>query len=121
MAFRWRADSGPIHNAGWDLTFLHPKEQGAKPYCLHYDDCITAGCIRTERKNFINAELQVNGLIEGVSYLIRSICLFPITTAADGNFCNIFLNFQKIRYDTGRRFSMKYHALFVIYEKVARF
>ena len=46
----------------------------------------------------------------------------PIPTVADDKFCNIFPNFQKkqgmISYET---ILMQYHALFVIFEKAAKF
>ena len=47
----------------------------------------------------------------------------PNTTAADNEFCNIFSNFQKkIRFVISiELFLMKYHALFVILEKAAKF
>ena len=46
----------------------------------------------------------------------------PITTAADDKFCDIFFNYQKkIRYDISWEILMKYRALFVIFEKAAKF
>ena len=49
----------------------------------------------------------------------------PIMTAAEDKFCDIFPNFRKkIRYYISRESSailMKYHALFVIFEKAAKF
>ena len=51
----------------------------------------------------------------------------PITTAADDKFCDIFPNFQKnkvwyfTRIVVKQTILMKYHALFVIYEKGAKF
>ena len=50
----------------------------------------------------------------------------PITTAADDNFCEIFPNFRKnkvyfMRIVCQQTILMKYHALFVIFEKAAKF
>ena len=51
----------------------------------------------------------------------------PITTAADDKFFDTFPIFEKnkVRYFTGitcqQTFLMKYHALFVIFEKAAKF
>ena len=42
----------------------------------------------------------------------------PITTAADDKSCDIFSNFRKKIKQT---ILMEYHALFVIFEKVAKF
>ena len=51
----------------------------------------------------------------------------PITTAADEKFCDIFPNFQKnkvwyfMRIICKQTIFMKYHAIFVIFEKAAKF
>ena len=50
----------------------------------------------------------------------------PITTAADDKFCEIFPNFRKkawyfMRIVCQQTILMKYHALFVIFEKAAKF
>ena len=49
----------------------------------------------------------------------------PITTAADDKFCNVFLIFENkvyfMRIVCQQTILMKYHALFVIFEKVAKF
>ena len=51
----------------------------------------------------------------------------PITTAAEDKFCDIFPNFRKnkvwyfMRIVCQQMILMKYHALFVIFEKAAKF
>ena len=51
----------------------------------------------------------------------------PNTAAADAKFCDIFPNFQKnkvwyfMRNVCQKTILMKYHALFVIFEKAAKF
>ena len=44
----------------------------------------------------------------------------PITTAADDKFCDIFSNFRKIK-ACWQTILMKYHVLFVVFEKAAKF
>ena len=45
----------------------------------------------------------------------------PITTAAEDKFCDIFPNFRKIRYDIPQQTILMKYALFVIFEKAAKF
>ena len=59
-----------------------------------------------------------------MTFILRSevlnILLTPevaITTAADDKFCDIFPNFRKNKVQYYMRIVMKYHALFVIFEK----
>ena len=67
----------------------------------------------------------------GTNKLIHLRCSLtlkaPIMTAADNKFCDIFPNFQNnkvwyfMRIVCQQTILMKYHALFVIFEKAAKF
>ena len=68
-------------------------------------------------------------IIQTLSYIIIELALkAPITTATDDKFCDIFPYFRKknkvwyfMRIVCQQTILMKYHALFVIFEKAAKF